>query len=161
METGESSLPETTEQFAQRLFRELHQAIIQHEAGALAGDIESVHDMRVGIRRLRVAINNFAACFGKSERKRWRAKLESLADALGGVRDLDVMIQALKRQAAIRTTEERATIAAFVSRLRARRRRALQKLKTYLGGEEYAEFKQGFLPEPIPTEQEARSEQAA
>lgn len=144
METGESSLPETTEQFAQRLFRELHRAIILHEAGALAGDVESVHDMRVGIRRLRVAINNFAVCFRKKERRRWRAKLESLANALGGVRDLDVMIQALKRQAAPRAAEDRATIAAFVSRSRARRRRALRKLKAYLGGEEYAEFKQGF-----------------
>ena len=168
MATTETSSLATTElatqQFAQNLFRELQQLAIQHEAGAMAGDVESVHDMRVGIRRLRVAMNNFAVCLRKKERKRWRARLEKLADALGGVRDLDVMIEALKRQAATRTTEDRVAIAAFVSRLRARRRRTMQSLKVYLGGEEYAEFKSGFSVEGAPStsdSKEVRREQAA
>lgn len=144
METTESASPITTDQFARHLFRELHLTILQHEAGALTGNVESVHDMRVGIRRLRVAMNNFAICFHKPERRRWRAKLENLADALGGVRDLDVMIEALKRQAETRTASDRVAITSFVSRLRVRRRRALQNLKSYFSGEEYLEFKQGF-----------------
>lgn len=144
METSEPFSPETMKEFAHNLFRELHQAILQHEAGALSGNVESVHDMRVGIRRLRVAMNNFAVCFHKKERRRWRNRLENLAHALGGVRDLDVMIEALKGQAIIRTEPDRQTILAFVRRLRARRRRALQNLKTYLASEEYAEFKHGF-----------------
>ncbi len=144
METSESSSPETTKEFAHKLFRELHQAILQHEAGALSGNVESVHDMRVGIRRLRVAMNNFAVCFRKKERRRWRVRLENLANALGGVRDLDVMTEELKALAILQPEPDRQTILAFVRRLRARRRRALQNLKTYLASEEYADFKHGF-----------------
>jgi CHAD domain-containing protein len=145
METSEPSLPETTKEFAHRLFRELHQAILQHETGALSGNVESVHYMRVGIRRLRVAMNNFAACFRKKERRLWRLQLENLANALGGVRDLDVMIEALKAQVILQPEPHRRAILAFVRRLRARRRRALLKLKSYLASEEYAEFKHNYL----------------
>ncbi len=144
METSEISSPETTKEFAHNLFRELHQAILQHEAGVLSGNVESVHDMRVGIRRLRVALNNFAVCLRKKERRLWRSRLENLAQALGGVRDLDVMIEALKARAIIRPEPDRRAILAFVSRLRARRRRALLRLKTYLASQEFAEFKLGF-----------------
>lgn len=168
MATTETSSLVTTEEFAQKLFRELQQLILQYEAGALAGDVESVHDMRVGIRRLRVAINNFAECLRKKERRRWRRKLENLADALGGVRDLDVMIEAMKRHQVSgtegRTKEDRIAIAAFVSRLRSRRRRAMQNLRAYLVGEEYLEFKQSFSPEDrraVSHLKEAQNEQAA
>lgn len=168
MATTETSPLVTTEEFAQKLFRELQQLILQHEAGALAGDVESVHDMRVGIRRLRVAINNFAACLRKKERRCWRRRLENMADALGGVRDLDVMIEAMKgyqiAQTEGRTKEDLATFTAFISRLRSRRRRAMQNLRAYLGGEEYSEFKQSFSPEDrraVSDLKEAQNEQAA
>ena len=145
METNEApTRPESTGQFALKILRELQQAIIQHEAGALAGNVEAVHDMRVGIRRLRVALSNFAACLSKKDRRRLRATLENLADALGMVRDLDVMIEALKLYRVGKPDKDRTAIQSFIRRLRARRRQQLRRLITYLHGEEYKKFKQGL-----------------
>jgi len=133
---------------AKRTFAELHQSIVAQEAGSLAGDVEAIHDMRVAIRRLRVALSNFATCALKEDRKRLREQLENLADALGGVRDLDVMIAALKSHLPNRSEEERAALSALIRRLRARRRLRLRVLVNYLRGEEYAGFKREFSSEP-------------
>jgi CHAD domain-containing protein len=140
-----SSSAEATGRFAQKAFCELQQFILQHEAGALAGEVESVHDMRVGIRRLRVALGNFRVCVSKEDRRRLRASLENLADALGGVRDLDVMIEALKSKLVHRPAADRAAIGLFINRLRARRRRRHRQLVSYLLGQEYANFKREFV----------------
>ncbi|MBS1787191.1 MAG: CHAD domain-containing protein [Acidobacteria bacterium] len=159
METSEvPSSTESTASFARKLVVELQQAILQHETGAFAGDIEAVHDMRVGIRRLRVAIRNFAACFAKEDRRRWGTNMENLANALGAVRDLDVMIQAMKSQQFLVTkagTEEQTAVEAFIRRLQSRRSRRLRKLQNYLRSEEYAGFKQEFSR----NEKEDRSDQ--
>lgn len=153
MVTSENSpQAESTERFARRLVRELQQLIIEQEAGAVAGNVEAIHDMRVGIRRLRVALSNFVVCLAKDDRRQLRLSLESLADALGAVRDLDVMIDALKLRQANPLTEKRLAVGAFIRRLRGRRRRRHQQLIGYLGGEEYARFKQEF-----PTENEDES----
>ncbi len=147
MTTHATAAAESVEQLAKRTFAELHQSIVAQEAGSLAGDVEAIHDMRVTIRRLRVALSNFAVCAPKEDRKRLREQLENLADALGGVRDLDVMIAALKSQLLNRSNEERAAISALIRRLRDRRRLRLRALINYLRGEEYAGFKREFFSE--------------
>jgi hypothetical protein len=145
MVTSETSpQAEATAQFAQRLFCELQQAILQQESGALAGEVKAIHDMRVGIRRLRVALSNFAICLRKEDRQRLRVNLEHLARALGGARDLDVMIGALKSEQANKPDDNRAAINAFIGRLRARRRRRHQQLISYLQSEDFANFKREF-----------------
>lgn len=141
MDIHEPPRSESVEQLAGQVFTSFHQNIIFHESGSLAGDIESVHDMRVAVRRLRVALSNFAVCVPGEERKRLRSSLENLADALGGVRDMDVMIIALKTSPTPRTDQEESAVSALISRLRARRRSRLRTLMNYLGGEEYAGFK--------------------
>jgi triphosphatase len=162
-----SPTAEATQRFAQKVFHELQQSILQHEAGALTGDIEAIHDMRVGIRRLRVALGNFSVCLSKEQRKRLRTSLKNLADALGGVRDLDVMVDALRSKLTSRPAQNRAAISLFISRLRSRRRRRHHHLVSYLQGEEYALFKNEFqtdsVNEPIPGKgiEEFQNEQAA
>jgi CHAD domain-containing protein len=153
MDTHEDHAPESVERLAKQIFNELHQTIISHESGSLDGVVESVHDMRVGIRRLRVALSNFAVCVPKEDRKRLRLRLENLANALGGVRDMDVMIAAMKASLAIRSDEERPAISALIRRLQARRRSRLRALINYLRGEEYASFKREFSSERINDEQ--------
>jgi CHAD domain-containing protein len=145
MTTNEASAPESAELFSKRIFIELHQLIISHEAGSLNGDVEAIHDMRVAIRRLRVALNNFAVCLPKEDRKRVRARLEHLADSLGGVRDLDVMIEALKATLQNRSDHEKPAISAMIRRLKNRRRTRLRALVNYLRDEEYANLKREFL----------------
>jgi len=141
MDIYEPRRQESVEQLARQVFTDLHQTIIFHESGSSAGDVESVHDMRVAVRRLRVALSNFAVCVPKEDRKRLRLMLENLADALGGVRDMDVMIVALKTSPTPRPDQEKSAVSALIGRLRARRRSRLRALMKYLGGEEYAGFK--------------------
>ena len=141
MEIHESPRPESVEQLAMQVFTDLHQTIVFHESGSSAGDVESVHDMRVAVRRLRVALSNFEVCVAREDRKRLRSSLENLADALGGVRDMDVMISALKTSPTPRSDQEKSAVSALISRLRTRRRSRLRSLMNYLDGEEYAGFK--------------------
>jgi CHAD domain-containing protein len=159
-----SAQAEATATFARRLFRDLQQAIIKHESGAIAGRVEAIHDMRVGIRRLRVALRNFADCLPKEDRRRLRTNLGHLADALGGTRDLDVMIGVLKSEQASKAEAERAVIGAFIGRLRARRRRSHRKLISYLQSEEFANFKHEFRADgedEVQAGEGAHNEQAA
>jgi CHAD domain-containing protein len=144
MNKDETHSPESIEKLAKRIFTDLHQTIVSHESGSIGGDVESVHDMRVTVRRLRVALNNFAVCVLKEDRKRLQLRLEHLAAALGGVRDLDVMIAAMKASLSNRPNNERSAISALIVRLRSRRRSRLRALINYLNGEEYADFKREF-----------------
>jgi CHAD domain-containing protein len=159
----QSDLPLTTKDFADRLFLELHQAILAQEAGALRGEVEAVHDMRVAIRRQRVALSNFASCLSHDVNRRLSAHLKKLALALGRVRDLDVMIKTLEAALLTRTTKDHQAIKNLISRLRSRRRRQFRHLKNYLQSEEYAEFRTQFIrPEPENrTEKEKAHGQAA
>src|SRR5215475_9261934 len=152
MDSHELPRSESVEQLARQVFTDLHQTIISHESGSLAGDVDSVHDMRVSVRRLRVALSNFAVCVPKEDRKILRFKLENLADALGGVRDMDVMIVALKTSPTPRPDREKPAVSALIGRLRARRRSRLRALMKYLGGEEYVGFKRESPSDWIKTD---------
>ena len=140
---------ETIKTFAARTLWEIHGQMLSHEAGARAGEVEGVHDMRVSIRRLRVALSNFAACLTREDRRRVKLRLEHLATALGGVRDLDVMIEAMSDRLAARPEAERPAIESFLKRLRTRRHGRLRTLARYLQSEEYAALKLEF---PAPKE---------
>lgn len=149
MKTPDAPTVKSVEQLAEMVFAGLHETIISHEEGALSGNVESIHDMRVAIRRLRVALSNFASCLPKNARKRLQVELRNLANALGSVRDLDVMIAAMKASLLARSDEERPAISDLIQRLRARRRRRLRALRTYLQSKEYATFKREFPPKLI------------
>lgn len=69
-------------------------------------DIEGVHNMRVATRRLRSALRDFAPLLDKKLLKQTRRELKQLADALGGVRDEDVAIDALEKLAASADTPQ-------------------------------------------------------
>jgi CHAD domain-containing protein len=144
----------TTKQFAARLFMELHKTILDQEEGALRGEVEAIHDMRVAIRRQRVAIRNFASCLPEDALRRLNGQLEKLALALGEVRDLDVMIKNLETALLTRSAQDQQAIKNFISRLRSRRRRQFRRLKQYLQNEEFADFKRKF----ISTEPESKVE---
>ena len=59
-------------------------------------DIEGVHDMRVATRRLRAALEVFAACFPSEQHAAVLAEVKDLADRLGERRDPDVAIEELE-----------------------------------------------------------------
>lgn len=135
---------ESIEQFARKVFTEIHQSIVVQEPAALNGDIEAIHDMRVAIRRLRVALSNFEVCLSRQDQRRLRAELENLAEALGKVRDLDVMITALEFKRSTYPAEDHKAINSFIERLQRLRRRQHRRLVNYLQSEHYANFKREF-----------------
>ncbi len=58
-------------------------------------EIEALHDMRVGSRRLRAALSVFARVFPKSEYREIAVEIAAITDALATVRDLDVQRETL------------------------------------------------------------------
>jgi triphosphatase len=64
--------------------------IMRNEAAALAGIAEGIHQMRVGMRRLRALLSAFGKMLPVGQRRWAAAELRWLADALGAARNLDV-----------------------------------------------------------------------
>lgn len=86
-------------QSVSKLFLFLWSEAWQAAPATVQGDAEALHDMRVALRRLRTALQNFegendAPILGQSlrrELKSWRGKIGKLGDRLGSVRDFDVL----------------------------------------------------------------------
>jgi CHAD domain-containing protein len=107
--------------------------VFEHEKGVLdTNDIERVHAMRVATRRLRAALEIFAACFPKKEHRRVLKEVKSLADALGERRDPDVHVRELERIAAALTREDARGIRSLETELRAQQQGANEALATKL-----------------------------
>jgi len=67
--------------------------MLEHVEGVRLGeDIEAVHDMRVGSRRLVAAMRVFAECYPDLEYRRLLREARNVTRRLGAVRDLDVLI---------------------------------------------------------------------
>ena len=75
-------------------------AIRDNESGSRkGGDIEHVHQMRVATRRIRAYLKAAKPTLDSAAADTLRADLSGLAGALGAVRDLDVMIDRMHREA--------------------------------------------------------------
>lgn len=66
------------------------EALKQMQAGATAGDVESLHQLRVATRRLRAAIELFAGVLHGSRVRVYKRDLPWLGQAAGMVRECDV-----------------------------------------------------------------------
>jgi triphosphatase len=64
--------------------------IVANEPGVCAGEVEALHQMRVGLRRLRAAIAIFSKVIADAERDRIKGELKWITTELGPARDLDV-----------------------------------------------------------------------
>ena len=88
-----------------RLFSLLWRQAWDKAEGTIGGDADALHDMRVALRRLRSALQNFEGSADaplltkrvSREFKTWRRDLGTLGDALGAVRDFDVLDEYLQR----------------------------------------------------------------
>jgi triphosphatase len=74
----------------------LHQIISNREA-LQHGDMETVHQMRVGLRRLRAAIALFSDMLNGSQTEAMKSELKWLTEELGPAREADVFIKRLVR----------------------------------------------------------------
>ncbi len=122
---------------AARVLTERLDTLMEHEAGTRAGtDPEELHDMRVASRRLRAALEAFAVCYRGKKFVRVAKETKSLTDALGGVRDGDVLLERMTAYKATVPPDEQPAIAGFIGQITAEREahratmlRALDDLK--------------------------------
>lgn len=78
-------------------FQEIGRSVLRHmaanEPAVKAADPEGVHQMRVGVRRLRAAIAVFSELLECKQTEQIKRDLKWLAGKLGPVRDLDVFLK--------------------------------------------------------------------
>ncbi|MDQ3897567.1 MAG: CYTH and CHAD domain-containing protein [Actinomycetota bacterium] len=92
--------------------------LMRHDPGVRIGDDpEDVHQARVGTRRLRSDLRTFAPLLKKEWLSSIRDELRWLAGALGAVRDADVLLERLRRQAAGLPDVDTAAVAPLFRRL--------------------------------------------
>jgi CHAD domain-containing protein len=90
---ADDSMPEA----ARKVLRFHFSRMQRREAGTRAGsDAEDLHEMRVATRRMRAAWRVFDGAFKAGKTRKMRRHLGTIADRLGAVRDLDVLIEGLE-----------------------------------------------------------------
>jgi len=152
---------------AGKLFTYLWDVAWRNAPGTLEGDVEALHDMRVAMRRLRTALQNFegpkhAAPDAtlvprhlRREMEEQRRQLGKLGDALGAVRDFDVLredVDGYIQQHAGTDAEEHPGLQALCRYLQAEREAVFPKMVKRLkkaaepGGlrEQFARFALGI-----------------
>ncbi len=107
----------------------IRQVIAEHTRHLLLADVDirrglpdSIHQMRVAARRLRSTLSSFKGLMDADQTKRLREELAWIARELGAVRDLEVLLDRLTRQAAELADPTDADVATSVIRSELERR---------------------------------------
>ena len=124
--------------------------MLANEAGTREGaDIEFLHDIRVSTRRLRAAFLIFAPFYDPEAISQFNKDMRKAGRTLGAVRDLDVLIEkAQVYEEAITTTatplDPALTLAPLIDHWAAQREVARRDMLTFLDGNAYRRFVEGF-----------------
>lgn len=114
-------------------------AMLAHAPGTRLGDDpEELHQMRVAVRKMRALLKTGQSFLDQRWSRPLRAELGWLADALGAVRDLDVLLERLRRRADSLDGAERAAFERLTSGLADEHARDRQKLVVVLDSDRYA-----------------------
>ena len=109
-----------------------------NEAGCRQGkDDNAIHDMRVAIRRVRVALQLFGGYYRRSAVRPLEQELRQAGRALGAVRDLDVMGAQARRYADVAIKAQRPDLAPLLDDWQAQRQKAHKRLVDYLDGSRF------------------------
>jgi len=103
-----------------------HDEVLKNE------DVEAVHKMRVASRRLRATLDAYEPCCKPGQFKKVYRRIKKVADALGTVRDTDVMLEGLRSQLEQVSSEERTGMQWLIDRLDIYRQQRQQVLETRL-----------------------------
>lgn len=115
------------------------------EAGARDGsDIEHVHELRVAVRRLRVAFRVFADDLDRDALRPFRKRLRRGARVLGAVRDLDVFHEKTRRYLNTLPEDRRAELNPLLATWGAAHDRARRDLIAWLDSGAFARFATAF-----------------
>jgi CHAD domain-containing protein len=112
----------------QAFFREQYERILAHDPGVRIGDDpEDLHDLRVAVRRLRAILKVAAPPLDREWAEGLRSELDWLGQALGPVRDLDVLIEHLRAEQHT-LSEDELSFSAVLTQLATERIRARRRL---------------------------------
>ena len=119
--------------------------MMSFKSGSIDGeDAEFVHDIRVASRRLRAAMQNFAACFPKDEFRKHLRRVESVTRTVGAVRDLDVLIKRFETDVEGLSEDEQGGVRRLLQDLRVRRDKARQPMLALFAKLERKQFEAKF-----------------
>jgi len=137
--------PKTFGYWAYLAIEKHFEKILKHEAEVLKDkDPEELHQMRVGMRRLRTAVKGFegAILLPKAAKEK---KIATVARILGELRDLDVLKEALKNKyLPALPTAEQDILKKVLGTLKKRRQKSLERVQTTLKQPCYHSLKQGL-----------------
>ena len=115
---------------------------------ALEGtDIEGVHDVRVASRRLRAAMDTSAPAFPQKWYRQLHRVAKEITGELGGVRDRDVLLEALQAERASAPLAEHPGIDRLIERVERERLAARAEMERFL---------RDLLDGPVPAEVASR-----
>lgn len=137
--------PKTLGYWAYLAVEKHFQKTLKHEPDVLKDkDPEALHQMRVGMRRLRTAVHGFAPALSLPPTAQEK-KIAKVARKLGELRDIDVLQDTLKNQyLPILPPSEQDTLKKVLATLKKQRQKSLELVQTTLNEENYSGLKQGF-----------------
>lgn len=101
--------------------QQLHELMDNLPGTRQGDDIEALHDMRVASRRLRAAMSVFEAAFPEKPFRALEKQVANVTDALGVVRDADVLIEFVTQTRDSALESERVGIDAYLDHLKKQR----------------------------------------
>ena len=110
------------------------------EDGAVVGDVESLHQLRVATRRLRASIDLFRPILNGNQVRLWQRDLPWIAGAAGEVRERDVIEAVIKARAAKIDPKLLPSLETIHHRLAAERAECLSNLGAILQSERYQQM---------------------
>lgn len=145
--------PKTFGHWAYLAIEKHFQKTLKHETDVLKDkDPEALHQMRVGMRRLRTAVKGFAPALSLPQGAEEK-KIAKVARQLGELRDIDVLQDTLKNQyLPTLPTQEQEALKKVLATLKKQRQKTLEQVQATLKNERYQELKQAFqnwLAQPI------------
>lgn len=144
MKTPSISPGQTFGEYAYQAIEQHFKKSTKHEAVVLKDeDPEALHQMRVGMRRLRTALNVFGPAL-VLPRAASEKRIGRIARRLGAVRDLDVLQIELKNHASQVKGEERKQIEQVLHNLHKQRRQDFEQLEDTLDSSRYEKLKRAF-----------------
>lgn len=120
--------------------------MLAFEAGTRSGkDIEDLHKMRVATRRMRAAWRVFDGAYRPKLQRRYVAELRAIADALGEVRDIDVLLEHLDGHIARLPAAGQEAMEPLRGAWRRQREVARGRLVARLDSKQYRAFVEDYL----------------
>lgn len=137
--------PQTFGDWAYLAIQKHFKHTIKYEADVLKDtDPEDLHQMRVGMRRLRTALTGFAPALSLPKAATEK-KIGKIAQHLGELRDLDVLQDALQNQyLPSLPTKEQDVFKKVLSSLEKQRQKTLEEVHTTIKDQPYQKLKAAF-----------------